>query len=130
MPGPAAVMGDPITGVCAIHLVPGAFGIPQPGPPLPFSAPLTTALAPSVLVTGKPAAVVGSTGLNTPPHVGLHPTDPSLIPTTQVGTVVSGVPTVLFEGRPAATTGSACTMCTGLPGTIAGSALTVLVGTG
>ena len=43
-----------------------------------------------------------------------------MVPTVQQGTVVAGVPTVLIEGKPAATTGSACTMCFGLPGTLVG----------
>jgi uncharacterized Zn-binding protein involved in type VI secretion len=130
MPGPAAVMGDRVTGMCVGHLMPGAFGAPQPSPPLPFAAPLTVGLAPTVLIGGKPAAVVGSNGVNVPPHVGLHPSDPHLVPAMQKGTVVSGVPTVLIEGKPAATTGSTCTMCFGLPGTLVGSAAAVLIGMG
>ncbi len=130
MPGPAAVLGDKVTGVCGTHLIPGAFGSPQPSPPVPFSAPLTVGLAMTVLIGGQPAAVVGSSGLNLPPHVGLHPTDPHLAPPVQQGTVVAGVPNVLFEGRPAAATGSACTICFGLPGALVGSAATVLIGTG
>jgi len=123
-------MGDRVSGICLIHVVPGAFGIPTPVPSMPFSAPLTTGLAASVLIGGKPAAVMGSAGMNTPPHVGLHPADPFMIPTVQLGQVVGGVPTVLFEGRPAATTGSPCTLCAGAPGTLVGTAATVLVGIG
>lgn len=126
---PAAVMGDKVTGTCAIHLVPNpATGAPQPGPPLPFSAPLTLGLAPTVLIGGKPAAVAGSSGYNTPPHVGLHPSDPFMVPTTQVATVVTGSATVLFENKPAAKTGSPCTICGGVPGTLTGTAADVLIG--
>lgn len=122
-------MGDKVVGTCAVHLIPNpATGAPQPGPPLPFSAPLLQALEPTVLIAGKPAAVVGSTGYNTPPHVGLHPTDPFMLPTTQVGTVVAGSATVLVGGKPAARTGSACTMCAGLPGQLVGTAASVLIG--
>jgi|GEM_PF-324432 len=130
MPGPAAVMGDKVVGVCATHLIPGAFGSPQPGPPMPFSAPLTVGLAATVLIGGRPAAVVGSSGVNTPPHVGLHPTDPHMVPPAQQAVVAAGVANVLVEGRPAAATGSACTMCFGLPGNLVGSVTTVLIGTG
>lgn len=124
---PAAVMGDRVTGTCAGHTVPAPSGNPTPAPPLPFVAPLQSDLASSVLIRGKPAAVVGSRGVNTPPHAGLHPSDPHLAPAAQAGTVVGGSASVLFESKPAAKTGSACTLCLG-PGTLTGSAVTVLIG--
>jgi uncharacterized Zn-binding protein involved in type VI secretion len=125
---PAAVMGDRISAVCAVHLIPSPVGAPVPAPPLPFSAPLLQGLATKVLIAGKPAAVQGSSGVNTPPHVGLHPSDPFLVPLQQQGTVVMGSTTVLIEGKPAARTGSPCTVCAGLPGQLAGTAATVLIG--
>jgi uncharacterized Zn-binding protein involved in type VI secretion len=45
----------------------------------------------------------------------------------QMGTVVASPALTLVEGRPVATTGAACTMCAGAPGTLAGSS-NVLVG--
>ena len=129
MATPAAVMGDRVSGVCTTHLVPNpTSGAPQPVPSLPFSAPLLQNLAMTVVIGGKPAATVGSMGLNTPPHVGLHPTDPFALPLSQQGTVVGGSATVLIEGKPAARTGSAVTMCAGLPGTLTGTAAAVLIG--
>ena len=127
---PAAVAGDRVQATCAVHLVPNpASGIPQPAPPLPFSAPLTMALATTVLVAGKPAAVQGSQGHNTPPHVGLHPTDPAFAPPLQVATVIKGSASVLFGGLPAVRTGDPATVCTGVPGgTVTGTAATVLIG--
>jgi uncharacterized Zn-binding protein involved in type VI secretion len=126
---PAAVMNDQIRGQCLIHQIPNpATGAPQPTPgPLPFSAPLTHGLATSVTIGGKPAAVQGSSGLNTPPHVGLHASDPFIVATQQKGTVVRGSATVLFDGKPAAKTGSQCTCCVE-PGQLTGSATTVLIG--
>ena len=126
---PAAVLGDRLGATCATHLMPNpASGVPQPSPPLPFSAPLTTGLCQSVLVTGKPAAVVGAQGVCTPPHVGLHPTDPFLAPPLQTGVVVQGSASVLVGGAPMARSGSGGTAC-GLPGaTLTGTAGTVLVG--
>ena len=124
---PAAVMGDRITGTCLVHQMPNpASGVPQPAGPLPFSAPLTIGLATTVLIGGKPAAVQGSSGTNTPPHVGLHATDPFAVPTLQVGRVVSGSPTVLIEGKQAARTGAQVTCCVDV-GQLVGSAATVLI---
>ena len=125
---PAAVLGDKITATCAAHQIPNpASGAPQPGPPFPFSAAITTQCEPTVLIGGKPAVVQGSWGLNVPPHVGLHPSDLFMAPPQQKGTVVQGSPTVLFGGKPAARTGSACTVCFGAPGQLAGTASTVLI---
>jgi uncharacterized Zn-binding protein involved in type VI secretion len=105
-----------------------ASGAPQPSPaPMPFSAPLLLGLEMTVLIEGKPAAVLGSNGLNTPPHVGLHPSDPFMAPPMQKGTVTQGSPTVLIGGKPAARTGSMCTVCFGLPGQLTGTAATVQI---
>jgi uncharacterized Zn-binding protein involved in type VI secretion len=126
---PAAVLGDQITAQCAIHLMPNpATGAPQPSPPLPFSAPLLQGTVSTVLIAGKPAAVQGSSGYCTPPHVGLHPADPFMVPTQQVGQVMVGSLTVLIGGMPAASQSSTCVVCAGLPGTLAASGATVLIG--
>lgn len=128
MGAPAIVMGDRITGQCPVHLVPNpSTGAPQPAPPLPFSAPLTMGTVSSVLIEGRQAAVVGSSGYNTPPHVGLHPSDPFLLPAMQRGMVQSGSPTVLIGGQPAATAQSSC-LCCATPGSLVPSVTTVLIG--
>ncbi|HXY43407.1 MAG TPA: PAAR domain-containing protein [Acidimicrobiales bacterium] len=129
MGDPAAVMGDQITAVCPGHLIPNpATGAPQPAPPLPFSAPITLGTVATVLICGKPAAVEGSSGLCTPPHVGLHPTDPYMAPPTEIGQVVLGSATVLLGGMGAATMASQCTVCDGVSGELQASAATVLIG--
>ena len=111
------VMGDKIQGQCGIHQIPNpASGAPQPGPPMPFSAPLLMGLEPTVTIGGKAVAVMGSQGMNTPPHVGLHPADPFMVPNMQQGTVRSGSPTVMAGGKPIATTSSQVTMCAQVPG--------------
>jgi len=129
MGAPAAVLGDRIQATCATHLIPNpATGAPQPGPPMPFSAPVTMGTCATVLIGGKPAVVVGSQGMNTPPHVGLHPADPFMVPATQTGVVVQGSTSVLFGGQPAARAGDPCTACS-MPGaTLMGTASTTLVG--
>lgn len=126
---PAVVMGDRMTGSCAIHQVPNpATGAPQPSPaPLPFSAPLTSSLATTVVIGGKAAAVQGSAGRNTPPHIGLHGTDPFVTPLRQEGQILAGSTTVFFEDKPAARTGSAVRLCA-TPGQVTGSQTTVLIG--
>ena len=126
---PAMVQGDRITGMCAIHQVPNpASGAPQPSPaPLPFSAPLLTGLATTVMIKGKPAAVMGSSGLNVPPHVGLHLSDPYAMPTMQEGRIVSGSATVTFDGKPAASLSSSVTCCA-TPGSLVPSVADVQVG--
>jgi uncharacterized Zn-binding protein involved in type VI secretion len=112
------VMGDKIQGQCAIHQIPNpASGAPQPSPaPMPFSAPLLMGLEPTVTIGGKAVAVIGSQGMNTPPHVGLHASDPFMVPTTQQGTVLTGSPTVMAGGKPIATTSSQVAMCGQVPG--------------
>ena len=126
MGSPALAMGDRITGTCPAHLIPSASGT-QPAGPLPFSAPLTDDLVASVQIGGKAAAVMGSSGYNTPPHVGI--VDGSFAtPTMQVGHIVSGSSSVFIGGKPAATVQSSATMCVA-PATAAGpGAPTVQVG--
>jgi uncharacterized Zn-binding protein involved in type VI secretion len=128
MGAPVIVMGDKVTGTCAIHQVPNpTSGVPQPGPPMPFSAPLTIGTVATVQFGGKPAAVMGSSGANTPPHVGLHVSDPYMAPPMQIGRILSGSPTVLVGGQPAATTSSSATCCM-TPGTLVPTVTTVLIG--
>lgn len=128
MGAPAIVMGDKIMGVCPNHLIPNpASGAPQPGPPFPFSAPITTGTVATVTIGGKAAAVMGSSGMNNPPHVGLHPSDPYMAPPTQMGRIVAGSATVTIGGQPAATAQSSATCCVS-SGNLVPSVMTVLIG--
>jgi uncharacterized Zn-binding protein involved in type VI secretion len=127
MAAPAVVANDKIIGSCPSHLVPGPGGAPITSPaPLPFAAPLTVGLATTVTIGGKFAAVADSGGLNTPPHPGLHPSDPYLS-TPQHGKVVKGSGTVTFNGKPAAYSGCQVSCCAGAPAQVTGSAATVQV---
>lgn len=120
------VAGDQIQGTCPGHQVPSASGT-APAGPLPFVAPLTQNLVASVLVRGKPAAVLGSSGLNTPSHPGI--VDPPFAsPTQQIGRVVSGSATVLIGGKPAATVNSRCAMCATPASTVGPGDMGVLIG--
>ena len=128
MGSPAIVMNDLIQGVCGIHLIPNpASGAPQPGPPVPFSAPITVGVVPTVMIGGKPAAVMGCSGFNTPPHVGLHPTDPFFGPPLQVGRILTGSATVMFGGQPAATQSSQA-LCCATPGQLVPTVTNVMIG--
>jgi uncharacterized Zn-binding protein involved in type VI secretion len=118
---PAIVQGDRIQGICPGHMV----GQSSAGP-LPFSAPLTVNLVPTVLIGGKPAAVMGSSGFNTPPHTAPL-TDPFAAPMLQKGEVLNGSVTVQFGGKPAATAQSSCRCCA-TPGQLLPTVPTVLIG--
>ena len=109
MGSPALVLGDKVTGICANHLIPSASGT-QPAGPLPFSAPLTQGLVNTVIVGGKAAAVIGSSGVNTPPHPGI--VDGAFAaPLAQVGRIASGSSSVLIGGKPAANVQSQALCC-------------------
>jgi uncharacterized Zn-binding protein involved in type VI secretion len=127
MGAPAALLGDQITGACPIHQLIGPLGVPLPTPGLPFMAPVLTGCSTKTLINSKPVVLVGATGMNTPPHVGLHASDPYLAPPMQIGTVIASPALTLIEGLPVATTGASCTMCAGAPGALVGSG-DVLVG--
>ena len=128
MPGPAIVMNDRIVGACPIHQIPNpASGVPQPAPPMPFSAPITLNTVPTVLINNKPAAVMGSQGLNLPPHVGLHASDPFMVPTQQMGKILSGSATVMIGGKPAANASSQTLMCA-TPGSLVPTVTNVIIG--
>lgn len=126
MGAPAIVMGDRITGICPSHMIPAAAGAPAPAGPLPFSAPITMGTVATVMIGGKPAAVLGSQGLNAPPHPGIVD-PPFAAPPMQMGRIIAGSPTVLIGGQPAASATSTCTCCVA-PGTLVPSVTTVLIG--
>jgi uncharacterized Zn-binding protein involved in type VI secretion len=107
---PAAKQGDRIAAT-DIHIV----VMPPPAPPLPlphpFSGILNGSLSADVRIEGKPAATVGSSADNTPPHI---PTPPGLSfvkPPANRGTVEAGSPTVRINGRAAARSGDVAVTC-------------------
>lgn len=128
MTNPAVKLNDRVTGQCNLHQIPSPSGAPMPPPaPLPFSAPLTQALTTTVMIEGGPAAVQGSSGLNTPAHTGLHASDPHLTPPTQQARIIAGSSSVFFDGKAAAHSGCQTVICFQTPGQLTGTATTVLV---
>jgi uncharacterized Zn-binding protein involved in type VI secretion len=110
MPGqPAAKQGDRIVALDN-HLIqpPGA-----PPPPMivphPFSGVLDGGLSQNVKVEGRPAATVGSTATNTPPHLPLG--GAFVNPPRNQGRVIEGSATVLINGKPAARAGATALTC-------------------
>lgn len=126
MGSPAIVAGDKVMGTCPNHLIPSPSGT-APAGPLPFSAPISLDTIATVLIGGKPAAVVGSSGYNMPPHVGI--VDGAFAtPTSQVGRILTGSPTVLVGGKPAATSSSSAAMCVTPASTVVPTVMSVLIG--
>jgi uncharacterized Zn-binding protein involved in type VI secretion len=127
---PAAKQSDPVTGTdIHIVLVPSPGG-PVPTPtPLPFNGTITGGCSPNVLIDKMPAAVVGSTATNVPPHI--PPNGTFQVPPTNQGTVVVGSATVRINNKPAARVGDPVQTCNdpapAPTGTI-GGASTVLIG--
>ena len=109
---PAATQGSLVTGVDThIVLVPTPGG-PVPTPlPHPFSGTLEGGLVPTVTIGGRPAAVVGSTATNAPPHLPTPPGTAFQKPPANRGTVQSGSTTVRIGGKPAARLGDPVRTC-------------------
>jgi uncharacterized Zn-binding protein involved in type VI secretion len=105
--------------------------------PHAFAGTLDGGLSADVKIMGLPAATVGSTASNTPPHVpggGLPPPPPGVSfvkPPTNQGKIMSGSFTVFINGKAAARAGDPALTCndpSDLPvGTVVASG-TVLIG--
>jgi uncharacterized Zn-binding protein involved in type VI secretion len=107
---PAATQGSLIVAVDT-HIV----MIPSPGGPIPtplpspFSGQITGGTVATVKIMGKPAAVVGSTADNVPPHIPVG--GPFQNPPPNRGTVKTGSATVTIGGRAAARNLDTATTC-------------------
>jgi uncharacterized Zn-binding protein involved in type VI secretion len=108
---PAAKMGDKVVGVdIHIIMIPAPPAPPVPTPlPHPFNGTITGGCITTVNIMGKPAAVVGSTADNLPPHIPQG--GPFQKPPTNKGTVQKGSATVMIGGKPAARTGDTVMTC-------------------
>ncbi len=109
---PAAKQGDQVVAV-DIHIV----MVPSPGGPVPtplphpFSGMLDGSLSQNVKVMGMPAATVGSTANNQPPHLPTPPGTAFQIPPTNQATILKGSGTVMINGKPAARAGDMVQTC-------------------
>ena len=110
MSQPAAKQGDQITATdIHIIMIPSPTG-PVPTPlPHPFMGVLDGGLSSDVLIEGRPAATVGSTATNTPPHIPQG--GPFQIPPTNQGRITTGSGTVLINNKPAARSGDTAMTC-------------------
>jgi len=127
---PAAKQGDRITATDThVVMVPGT---PNPVPtslPHPFGGPLSDKLSPDVRVMGKPAAVVGSTADNAPPHLPTSPGTKFENTPTNKGTVQSGSGTVTINGKAAARDGDPAETCSEGPPVVPGKVVVTPSGT-
>src|SRR5579875_1967616 len=112
MPGsPAAKAGDRVVATDT-HIV----LVPSPGGPVPtplphsFSGIIDGGTSPNVKIMGKPAATVGSTATNTPPHAPEGGGSFQIPPTNQA-TIIQGSSTVLINEKQAARNGDIATTC-------------------
>ena len=108
---PAAKQGDMITALdIHIIMIPAAAGAPVPTPiPHPFNGMIDGSLSTNVQIMGMPAATLGSTATNTPPHIPMG--GPFQKPPSNRAQIITGSPTVMINGKPAARAGDTALTC-------------------
>lgn len=131
MSKPAAKLGDRIVATdIHIIMIPTPAG-PVPTPlPHPYAGIISGGCSTNVLIEGQPAAVVGSTAVNTPPHIPQG--GPFQKPPSNQATIMMGSGTVLINNKPAARMGDTAMTCNDpvdLPvGQVIGTGVTVMIG--
>jgi uncharacterized Zn-binding protein involved in type VI secretion len=109
---PAAKQSDMIQAMDThIVMVPTPGGpVPTPTPGHTFNGLMDGNLSSDVKIMGLPAATVGSTATNQPPHIPIG--GPSFqIPPTNQATIIIGSTTVLINGKQAARNGDTANTC-------------------
>ncbi|MBN1643165.1 MAG: PAAR domain-containing protein [Anaerolineae bacterium] len=109
---PAAKQGDTVQAMDThIVMVPTPGGpVPTPIPGHPFNGIIDGGLSTNVRVMGMPAATMGSTATNQPPHIPMG--GPSFqIPPTNQATIIGGSATVRINGKPVARAGDQANTC-------------------
>jgi uncharacterized Zn-binding protein involved in type VI secretion len=112
MAQPAAKQGDVVQAMDThIVMVPSPGGpVPTPTPGHPFSGMINGGVSANITIMGKPAATVGSTAMNQPPHLPIG--GPSFqVPPTNQATITGGSSTVFINGKPAARNGDQAQTC-------------------
>src|SRR5712691_6413809 len=109
---PAAKANDQIVAT-DIHIVIVPAGPAQVPTPLPhpFMGQINGGLVGSVKIGGQPAAVVGSTAVNTPSHIPTPPGVSFQAPPSNQGKIQMGSATVKIGGQPAARNGDTAMTC-------------------
>jgi uncharacterized Zn-binding protein involved in type VI secretion len=130
---PAAKQGDQIIATDThIVLVPAPPGPPVPTPlPHPFTGVIQGNLSSNVKIMGMPAATLGSTANNQPPHIPTPPGVSFQIPPTNQGTIIQGSANVMINHKPAARNGDTAQTCSDpapIPGGRVVAVGTVLIG--
>jgi uncharacterized Zn-binding protein involved in type VI secretion len=109
---PAAKQGDQVVTI-DMHIV----MVPSPGGPIPtplphpFSGMLDGNLSQNVKIMGRPAATVGSTASNQPPHIPTPPGTAFQVPPMNKATIMMGSATVKINGKMAARAGDQTQTC-------------------
>lgn len=111
MGAPAAKQGDKVKATDThIVLVPGTPPVPTPLPH-DFLGIINGNLSTNVKIMGQPAATVGSTAQNQPPHVPTPPGTSFTRPPTNLGTIRIGSQSVRINGKAAARNGDKVETC-------------------
>jgi uncharacterized Zn-binding protein involved in type VI secretion len=107
---PAAKQGDKVVAVDThIILVPSPGG-PVPTPiPHPFNGIIDASLSSNVMIMRMPAATQGSIADNLPPHIPIGGSFSK--PPTNKAQIITGSPTVMINGKPAARNGDTALTC-------------------
>lgn len=109
---PAAKLNDQVmaTDTHIVIVLAGPAQVPTPLPH-PFTGIVSGGTVSSVRVGGQPAAVVGSTADNTPPHLPTPPGVSLQKPPANKSTIQMGSATVKIGGKPAARNGDTAMTC-------------------
>ena len=109
---PAAKANDQVMATDThIVLVPAGPSLVPTPLPHPFTGQINGGLVSSVKIGSQPAAVVGSTAVNTPSHIPTPPGTSFQKPPSNQGTIQMGSATVKIGGQAAARNGDMAMTC-------------------